>query len=499
MTVITSGVWPIDPTVTTGTELATYLNELVQAVNSSQSSASRPAMIVKGGIWTKTKGATDVDLMFFDGTTDFVVGSVVGGVAKFGGATFNSGATATKPATPSKGDMFWDTTLNQLEIYDGGAWINSTDSKYYTANDTTGVLSIKSGTTPTEAIAISASGEVGVGGTASGNKLFVNGLTFLQKSGTGVQEVLKLENSNTSAGVNSAKLAFTSAGVTKGSITSAIYGDGYMAFNTNDDTEKMRITGDGKVGIGVTAPGFPLDVYGPTSGPTLNLSSVDAYSSETSILMSSQRAKIASFKGAGGGVPGADLRFYTSKTDGTMLAQRMGINEDGFVGINQPNPAAFLDINDVGTATLINLNRNTGVGGNTISYSQGGQKFAVDSNGVVQSTSGAISVISDISQKENIVQIPYGLPEIMQLQPRQYDYKDGCASEAKGVLGFVAQEVEPVLPELVTEWGEGGLKALKTSDMIPVLVKAIQDQQAVIEDLKARIAKLEGTSKTVVR
>jgi hypothetical protein len=65
--------------------------------------------------------------MFFDGTTDFVVGSVVGGVAKFGGATFNSGATATKPATPSKGDIFFDTTLNRLEVYDGGAWKHTTE------------------------------------------------------------------------------------------------------------------------------------------------------------------------------------------------------------------------------------------------------------------------------------------------------------------------------------------------------------------------------------
>jgi hypothetical protein len=60
--------------------------------------------------------------MFFDGVVDHEIGSVVGGVAKFGGATFNSGATASKPATAVKGDMFFDTTLNRLEVYDGGAW-----------------------------------------------------------------------------------------------------------------------------------------------------------------------------------------------------------------------------------------------------------------------------------------------------------------------------------------------------------------------------------------
>ena len=104
--------------------LATHLNELVLAINSAQASPSRPPMITKGGIWAKTAGATDMSLMFYDGTTDHVIGSVVGGVAKFGGgATFNSGATAAKPATPIKGDMFFDTTLSQLEVYDGGAWV----------------------------------------------------------------------------------------------------------------------------------------------------------------------------------------------------------------------------------------------------------------------------------------------------------------------------------------------------------------------------------------
>ena len=70
MTIITGGVWPINPNVETGTDLATHLNELVQAINSSQASASRPPMITKGGVWAKTAGATDIAIMFFDGLTD---------------------------------------------------------------------------------------------------------------------------------------------------------------------------------------------------------------------------------------------------------------------------------------------------------------------------------------------------------------------------------------------------------------------------------------------
>ena len=64
-------------------------------------------------------------------------------------------------------------------------------------------------------------------------------------------------------------------------------------------------------------------------------------------------------------------------------------------------------------------------------------------------------------------------------------------------MGFVAQEVQDVMPELVHDYklNETETKlGLKMGDMIPSLVKAIQEQQDLIESLTARIAALEGAN-----
>ena len=79
MAIISSGIWDIDPTVTDGTQLAGYLNELVAAINTNQSSATRPPMIKKGGLWTKTLSGSDIAVMVYDGTKDYEIGKIVGG------------------------------------------------------------------------------------------------------------------------------------------------------------------------------------------------------------------------------------------------------------------------------------------------------------------------------------------------------------------------------------------------------------------------------------
>lgn len=120
---IMPGDWPIDPNVVDGTELAARLNRLQAVIASGNVGTTRPTYLQAGAVWAQ-QGSTPGDyiLNFFDGTTDHPIGTIIGGVTKFGGATFNSGATATKPASPAKGDIFFDTTLNRAEFYDGGAW-----------------------------------------------------------------------------------------------------------------------------------------------------------------------------------------------------------------------------------------------------------------------------------------------------------------------------------------------------------------------------------------
>jgi hypothetical protein len=117
------------------------------------------------------------------------------------------------------------------------------------------------------------------------------------------------------------------------------------------------------------------------------------------------------------------------------------------------------------------------------------------SAGLIHATSTSITGLSDERLKENIKDLETGLNEVMALQPRRFDWKEGEGSKQKNVPGFIAQEVETVLPDLIGDFQHDTLddaKSVKMGDMIPTLVKAIQEQQTIIDDLKSRIETLEG-------
>ena len=97
MAIINPGDYTIDPTVVDGTELAAILNRTYDAIRSGHLNASRPPYVAAGGVWTQDAGNGDMNLMFYDGTTDHKIGEVVGGVAKFASETvqpeYQSGVT----------------------------------------------------------------------------------------------------------------------------------------------------------------------------------------------------------------------------------------------------------------------------------------------------------------------------------------------------------------------------------------------------------------------
>jgi len=88
---------------------------------------------------------------------------------------------------------------------------------------------------------------------------------------------------------------------------------------------------------------------------------------------------------------------------------------------------------------------------------------------------------SDARLKNNINVLPYGLSHIKQLNPVSYQWIDQPEYGTK--LGFLAQEVEQVIPEVV-HVGEEGRFGLNYAEMIPVLVKAIQELTQKVEFLE---------------
>jgi hypothetical protein len=121
----------------------------------------------------------------------------------------------------------------------------------------------------------------------------------------------------------------------------------------------------------------------------------------------------------------------------------------------------------------------------------GAYRFYVDMGGTIHATSIVITAISDERLKENVRDLDTGISTIMALKPRRYDWKEGKGLDKKNAAGFIAQEFETVFPASVgtSKAGEDGIeyKNINYEELIPTLVKSIQEQQAIIESLKARL------------
>ena len=120
---------------------------------------------------------------------------------------------------------------------------------------------------------------------------------------------------------------------------------------------------------------------------------------------------------------------------------------------------------------------------------------------------GTLTQSSDRIFKKEIEDLPYGLKEVMQMQPRSYRYK---ASNQKSI-GFVAQELKELVPELVK--GEDGNLSVAYSLVTSVLTNAIKElnvQNVNLEaqlgglraenvELTERVRELEGLEKRLAR
>ncbi|QNL22113.1 tail fiber domain-containing protein [Hyphobacterium sp. CCMP332] len=113
---------------------------------------------------------------------------------------------------------------------------------------------------------------------------------------------------------------------------------------------------------------------------------------------------------------------------------------------------------------------------------------------------------SDKRLKENIVESTYGLNEILQLSPKEYNFI--TSENSKKQIGFLAQDVYQIIPEIVNKGddgefrGEGNAKlsselgfnpwGINYTELIPVLVKAIQELKAENEELRELIEAIDS-------
>ena len=276
------------------------------------------------------------------------------------------------------------------------------------------------------------------------------------------------------------------------------HSDNHLNINTNG-SERARIDSSGNVGIGTSSPSsFTAENDSKlTVGTGSGNSGITIYTGNTSqggIFFADGTSGASTYSGI--------LRYNHS--DNAMLFYTNGLNEraridsSGNLLVGQTIAGTATSGFSIGSGGLVFANLTGGSNTYHLWNSTSSQyKFYVSDAGTVNATNTTISAISDQRLKENIRDLDVGIDAIMALKPRKFDWKAGKGKDIKGDRGWIAQEVEQVFPDMVDEWadpapeGEEPYKSVR-ADFIPVLVKAMQEQQTIIESLTARIAALEN-------
>jgi hypothetical protein len=128
-----------------------------------------------------------------------------------------------------------------------------------------------------------------------------------------------------------------------------------------------------------------------------------------------------------------------------------------------------------------------------LSTSGGSIGGAIAVSGGITATGEITAYFSDERLKTDINPISGALDKVMAIGG--YTYKANELAHELGVsrydnqIGLLAQEVEAVMPELVTESGLAGYKTIRYDKVVSVLVEAIKEQQAMIEELRKDVKK----------
>ena len=99
--------------------------------------------------------------------------------------------------------------------------------------------------------------------------------------------------------------------------------------------------------------------------------------------------------------------------------------------------------------------------------------------------SGDVVISSDARLKSNIVSLGSTLPKLLQIDGKSYEMK------GKQKIGVLAQEIQEVFPELVSE-DDNEMLAVNYQGLVPVLINALKEQDKIIKSQEARLTDIEN-------
>ena len=318
-----------------------------------------------------------------------------------------------------------------------------------------------------ERVRIKGNGNVGIGNTSPGLNLSVQGLYGLPAtSGAQGTGIFRVQDSSSNISLDMGVIQYFGSWIQ--SINKSNSSALTLALNPNG----------GNVGIGTSSPSSSIN---SSVSKVLSISNTSQYASLV----------IQGRNGGEAGITIADdlyidiagnstatnnnIIFRTTNTNSSYsTTERMRITSGGNVGIG-----------DSGAAT-VRFQIKSG-GSTSGSYaiitrdSANADLLVIRDDGYGYLKAAAWAYGSDSRIKENINYIQEGLNKVLALKPATFDYIDGV----KNNIGWIAQDVQEVIPQAVGVLSETNNQlTLKSDFIVPYLVKAVQQQQVQIEELK---------------
>lgn len=258
--------------------------------------------------------------------------------------------------------------------------------------------------------------------------------------------------------------------------------------------QRMVIDNGGNMGVGISNPIARLHLGSATTVTSIIESSATAgtWLALRNSSTGGQYHQIISTGSTNGEGPGKMLFGYGTAA-GTVNGIAMTI-QDRRVGIGTSSPENDLHI-DQSNASL------NSTGGMRYSFSgtfwrlfYSGIHFSFEDDATrvayVEGTTGNYVQPSDASLKTDVQLLGPVIEKVKLLRPVTYNYKI-FGDQAITTTGFIAQEVNQILPSLV-KYGENGELGLAYSEFSVIAIKAIQEQQEIIDGLNQRLEQLEN-------